>query len=77
MLVAAAAVGGPKLTVENKVYDFGELDNAAELEHDFVLNNAGDEPLTVTVARSSCGCLKTELKKLFEALSIVGDHPAQ
>ncbi len=26
---------------------------------------------------AAIGCLKTELKKLFEALSIVGDHPAQ
>ncbi|MCX6996387.1 MAG: DUF1573 domain-containing protein [Kiritimatiellaeota bacterium] len=62
-LAAAAAEapprgGGhaPKLVCDQPVYNFGELDSAGEVEHTFVLRNAGDLSLQIRSLRPTCGC---------------------
>ena len=46
---APADQKGPRLTVLSaERFDFGEMDQNAEMEHTFTIRNDGDEPLSVT-----------------------------
>ena len=47
---------GPKLVCDQPVYEFGEMDNGLDVEHDFVLKNEGDLTLEIKNVRTSCGC---------------------
>lgn len=46
----------PQLVAPNPVYDFGELPNTRKVEHQFIVQNNGTEPLEVKKIRSTCGC---------------------
>ncbi len=37
-------------------YDFGAVDQGAVVSHRFAFRNAGQRPLVITHASSSCGC---------------------
>jgi len=52
----AADASPPRLTVERPVFDFGEVEQGAKVEHVFKLRNAGDEPLRVANVKSTCAC---------------------
>jgi hypothetical protein len=43
------------------VFDFGSRDNGADVEHTFVLRNAGTAPLLIGQVRTTCGCATTRL----------------
>jgi hypothetical protein len=47
---------GPKLVVRQEDYDFGRMETDNAGQHEFVLTNAGDQPLTLKQGKSSCGC---------------------
>ena len=47
---------GPKIEFDNKVFDFGSIVQGDTVEHTFVFENIGTEPLKITSARGSCGC---------------------
>ena len=47
---------GPRITFESLDYDFGKVDSGAEVKHEFVFTNTGDQVLEVTGVRTSCGC---------------------
>jgi hypothetical protein len=51
-----AASQGPELTVENPVFDFGEIPEGESLEHVFTFRNTGNENLLISRVRTSCGC---------------------
>ncbi|HTB84896.1 MAG TPA: DUF1573 domain-containing protein [Candidatus Sulfotelmatobacter sp.] len=54
----------PRLVIDQPVWNFGSVTNLVWLEHDFVISNAGDEPLKVSQVVSSCNsCLLTDIEK--------------
>ncbi len=68
-LIAAALVGGcsqalrPKIEVDSKMFDFGDVKEGIELKHTFHLRNAGNGVLNIFEAYSSCGCTTPKLTK--------------
>jgi hypothetical protein len=63
----APAGKGPRIVCEKPVFNFGEVENTEVVKHVFVLQNAGDAPLTIKKVRPTCGCTVADLdKKLIE-----------
>jgi hypothetical protein len=52
---------GPRLTVAEKQFDAGTLDNTKAYEHAFAVTNSGDQPLRLTLVRKSCSCGSVEV----------------
>jgi len=48
-----AEAGAPKLVFDVTSHDFGEVDETVPVEHIFILNNQGDEPLRISNVESS------------------------
>lgn len=48
--------GGPQLTVDQPVHDFGEVLQGTRVEHLFAFRNTGGAMLAIRQVRSSCGC---------------------
>ncbi len=69
IVLAAAAVSpafagtSPKLVVENKVIDLGEVPQGAVKEVRFELKNEGDAALQIRSVRPTCGCTVAEFDK--------------
>lgn len=67
--VAVLAAGltawaGPRLAVDNPIYDFGEVVEGLEVRAVFVLTNTGDAPLHFTrQPTTTCGCTSAPLPK--------------
>lgn len=61
--LAALAGQGPRLHLEQKELDFGELIQGRTLELSIPIENRGDQPLLLTKAEPSCGCTLTALPK--------------
>lgn len=55
VFLAEAALGqarkGPRIAVEGRQFDFGEVKEGTELEHTFKVLNKGDEPLKIISVR--------------------------
>lgn len=54
--VSAAPGGQPYLECEVRDHEFGEAYEGEILTHVFTLRNSGDQPLTISQAKPSCGC---------------------
>ena len=52
--------GGPSIEFSNTVWDFGEINQGESVEHVFTFINNGTEPLIISKAKGSCGCLKNQ-----------------
>ena len=52
----AVQTGTPKLTVDNQMHDFGDLNLNDRAEHTFIIKNEGTADLVILEARPSCGC---------------------
>jgi len=52
----AVQTGTPKLTVDNQIHDFGDLNLNDRAEHTFIIKNEGTADLVILEARPSCGC---------------------
>lgn len=52
-----------KIVFDETVFDFGEVDEGAIIEHTFKFTNTGKAPLLITGARSTCGCTIPEWPK--------------
>ncbi|RLE22854.1 MAG: hypothetical protein DRJ65_13005, partial [Acidobacteria bacterium] len=63
MVSFVAAQGGPKLVVEEKVIDLGEVPQGVVKDVKFDLRNEGSGPLTVKSVRPTCGCTVAEYDK--------------
>ena len=61
--LGAVAMAAPRISVDTPVYDFGEILEGLAVVHTFVLQNVGDEPLTIDDIQVSCGCTTTSLAK--------------
>ncbi len=55
-LSGSIAFAAPKLQVDSRTYDFGEVFQGSKVSHVFEFTNAGDETLSINRVRSSCGC---------------------
>jgi hypothetical protein len=47
---------GPKLVLEQEDYDFGKMETNNAGRHEFLLANAGDQPLKLEQGKRFCGC---------------------
>lgn len=47
---------GPLIAFEEQVFGFGLITQGDTVEHTFVFENIGSEPLKILSARGSCGC---------------------
>ncbi len=52
-----------QLTFEQTIFDFGEVQEGAIVEHTFSFVNTGAVPLLISDARSTCGCTVPEWPK--------------
>ena len=62
-----AQVVGPKLSVPETSFDFGNINEGEIVKHDFTVYNTGDDLLVIKDVKASCGCTaalpdKKELK---------------
>lgn len=48
---------------EDELFDFGQISQGEKVEHTFVFENTGDNPLLITSAKGSCGCTIPEWPK--------------
>lgn len=49
-------IAGPKMTFEETVMDYGEIDKGSDPLRKFTFVNDGVEPLVIKNAKGSCGC---------------------
>jgi hypothetical protein len=67
MMVAVAPFvmgqGGPKVVVENKIVDLGEVPQGVVKDVSFELRNEGSGLLTIKSVRPTCGCTVAEFDK--------------
>lgn len=60
---AAVPSGGkPKIVCDEPSFNFGERDADTDVEHTFVLRNAGDANLEITDVKPGCGCTTAQLE---------------
>ena len=57
------AANGPKLVVDEPVYNIGDIYQGESAEHVFIVRNDGSEPLKIESVRSSCGCTAAMMDK--------------
>jgi len=60
---ATPVSGGPELTVDKDVHDYGTIKQGANGSCEFELTNNGSEPLIISKAKGSCGCTVPEWPK--------------
>ena len=51
-----AVVGGPEISVDKDVHDYGTIKQGANGASEFTITNTGDAPLIISRAKGSCGC---------------------
>ncbi|MGB9678322.1 MAG: DUF1573 domain-containing protein, partial [Candidatus Ratteibacteria bacterium] len=64
LFTATSFLKSPKIKIEPKFYNFGEVLPGKKIVYSFVIKNEGNTPLIVTKIRKSCGyCTEIKLKK--------------
>ena len=58
-----ALSGGPEISVNKDVHDYGTIKQGANGACEFTLTNTGSEPLIISKAKGSCGCTVPEWPK--------------
>lgn len=53
---AAPLTGGPQISVDKDVHDYGTIKQGANGTCEFTITNTGSEPLIISRAKGSCGC---------------------
>ncbi len=61
--IAQAVSGGPSISVDKEVHDYGTIKQGANGACDFMITNTGSEPLIISNAKGSCGCTVPEWPK--------------
>lgn len=52
----AQQVGGPEISFEKDVHDFGNIKQHGNATTEFVFTNTGNSPLIISNCKGSCGC---------------------
>ncbi|MCA1761972.1 MAG: DUF1573 domain-containing protein [Cryomorphaceae bacterium] len=60
---ATPVSGGPEISVNKDVHDYGTIKQGANGSCEFELTNNGSEPLIISKAKGSCGCTVPEWPK--------------
>ena len=60
---AAPVSGGPQISVNKDVHDYGTIKQGANGTCSFTVTNTGSEPLIISRAKGSCGCTVPEWPK--------------
>lgn len=55
--------GGPEISVDKDVHDYGTIKQGANGSCEFEVTNNGSEPLIISKAKGSCGCTVPEWPK--------------
>ncbi|HOK88900.1 MAG TPA: DUF1573 domain-containing protein [Candidatus Hydrogenedentes bacterium] len=58
----ASGGGKPKIVCDEPTFNFGERDADTDVEHTFILRNAGDATLEITEVKPGCGCTTANLE---------------
>ena len=58
-----AQVVGPKISILEETFDFGNVPEGQIVTHNFVLTNTGGEVLEIQRVRASCGCTAAKPEK--------------
>ena len=53
----------PIIEINNRVFDFGEINQGEKVAHDFVIKNEGKSNLILRKIRASCGCTAIQPEK--------------
>lgn len=56
----ASAAAAPRLEISQPVFDLGEVFEDQKLEHTFILQNLGDQPLVINKIELDCACSLVE-----------------
>jgi len=59
----ASAGGKPKIVCDEPEFDFGERRSDENVEHEFIIKNAGDGLLLIDKVRTTCGCTVAQPEK--------------
>lgn len=60
---AADAANGPKISFEEKEYQFGDIHQGDKVTHTFTFKNDGTAPLILSNVLVTCGCTATDWPK--------------
>ncbi len=52
--------GGPMLSLDKEVHNFGTMEFGADATCIFTVSNTGDQPLIITECKKTCGCTVPE-----------------
>lgn len=63
-LAGTAHGAGPKLTIEQHDFNFGQVFQGEKVSHTFSFRNLGDGPLLIQKVRTSCGCTAALLSEM-------------
>lgn len=58
-----APTNGAKIQFETEVMDYGTIEQSSNGDRKFRFKNVGNEPLIISNAQSSCGCLSVKWPK--------------
>jgi hypothetical protein len=53
----------PKITVDNKIFNFGTIKKGDKAEHTFTISNSGKSNLIIRKVKASCGCTAIKPEK--------------
>lgn len=60
LLICSAAVAGPKIEFDSKVYDYGAIRYGSDGTSIFRFTNTGNSPLEIRKCVKTCGCTVPE-----------------
>lgn len=52
--------GGPMLSLDKEVHNFGTIEYGSDASCVFTVSNTGDQPLIITECKKTCGCTVPE-----------------
>lgn len=58
-----ASSEGPHITIEEKEFEFGDINQGDKVDHTFVIKNSGTAPLILSNVLVTCGCTATDWPK--------------
>lgn len=63
IFAAAVNIGGPEITFEKDIHDFGKIKQHGNATYQFKFTNTGSQPLIINNCQGSCGCTVPEWPK--------------
>lgn len=62
-LFAQEVISGPQISIENELYDFGEIAHQGNGDYIFTFKNTGTQPLIIERVTPSCSCSVSDWNK--------------